>query len=219
MSDANIVLSYTNLINRRKGIDDEYFAHIGMHLDTEPAILEHPLSAMLRTGGCGVWTSVVMCRKTAIERVGYFDARMRIYEDVRMWIKLAFEGKWAVSSKPLAVRTWSQPGGQLVNLQSQSFYKESAYMRLEIFMEAYAHGLKEPPDVQRGLRKVIAAALVDQAKFFALDGEHNRVRRRALESLTFGVRGINLLKALIGLGSPRLLGVLARRSWRWRSRR
>ena len=215
MSDANIVLSYTNLINRRDGIDDEYFTDIGMHFDTEPVVLAQPLRTMLRSEGCGIWTSVVMCRKTAIAHVGYFDERMRIYEDVRLWLKLAFEGKWAVTSKPLAIRTWSQPGGQLVDLKSQPFYKESAYMRLEIFMEAYAHGLKEPPEVQRGLRKVIAAALVGQAKFFALDGEHNRVRRRALEFLMFGVRGINRLKALIGLGSPRLLGVLARQSWRW----
>ena len=210
MSDTNIILSYTNLINRINGIDDDFFSQIGLHFDTEPAILEQPLKTLLRRGGCGIWTSAVMCRKSAVERVGCFDVRMRIYEDVRLWTRLAFEGKWAVSCKPLMLRIWSSPGEQLVNLQSQSYHRQSANLRLEIFMEAYAHAVNEPTDVQHKLREFIAADLAHQAKFFALDGEYKKARRRAFEALVFSPTREVLQKALVALLFPQLLPVIVK---------
>jgi glycosyltransferase involved in cell wall biosynthesis len=213
MSDMDIVLSYTNLIDNQNGINRDYFSLKGLTFDKEPAILDYPLKTFLKKGGCGIWTSAVMCRKKAVERVGCFDRRMRIYEDVRLWTRLAFEGKWAVSSTPLAVRIWSSPGEQLMDLKSRSFHRESAHMRLEIFMEAYAHAVNEPLDVQHKLRKLIADDQLNQAKCFAHEGEYKKARRRAFESLVFGSCLRNIPKALIGVLSPRLLGVLMR--WKW----
>jgi glycosyltransferase involved in cell wall biosynthesis len=213
MAESDIVLSYTNLMESRNGVEKDYFSVKGLGFDKDPEILDYPLKTFLRKGGCGIWTSTVMCRKYAVERVGCFDRRMRIYEDVRLWERLAFEGKWGVISNPLARRIWSSPGEQLMDLENRAFHRESVHMRLEIFMEAYAHAVNQPPEVQHRLRELIADDQLNQAKYFACEGEYKKVRPRALESLVFGSCLRNIPKAMLGVLSPRLFGALVR--WKW----
>jgi glycosyltransferase involved in cell wall biosynthesis len=212
MSGAGVVLSYSNLINEENGLRRDYFSEIGISFDSEPVVLDYPLRTLLRKGGCGIWTPVVICRKKALQRVGCFDERMRIYEDVRLWTGLSQEGKWAVTSEPLAIRIWSKSGEQLMK-EDSSFYRESSKMRLEIFLEAYARNIDGPSDVQQRLRSFIARDLVQQATYFALDKKYNAARRKAFESLVYSPRGTIALKAFLSLLSPRLFSILIRRRW------
>lgn len=209
--DSKIVLSYTNWVDSKNDSGQDYFTQIGLSFNSEPAILDYPLSTLVRKGGSGILVPVSICRKDAIQRVGFFDERMKIAEDIRLWFRLASEGKFAVTSNPLAVRRWTTSGEQLTQPGKASYFKEAANMRLEIFMESYARAIESPPDVQQKLRNFISSSLADQAKYCALDRHYNIARRRALESLAFLPRGKTALKALLTLICPQALHSLKKR--------
>ncbi len=212
MSDPGTILSYTNWKDSKNGSGHDYFSGIGLRFDNEHAVLEHPLRTLVRKNGSGIWTSAIMCRRKAVQRVGGFDERMKIAEDIRLWFRLAIEGKFAVLPEPLAVRGWTASGEQLTQPGKSSYYKESADMRLEVFMESYARAVNSPPDVQRMLRNFIASSLADQAKYLALDGKYNSARRRAFLSLAFSPTGKAALKAITGLLFPEVFRLLNKNS-------
>jgi hypothetical protein len=190
-----------------QGID--YFLQIGLQFDkiNYPGIPENAR----QKEWIRICTPGIICRKNAIQHVGGFDERMRIAEDIRLWFRLAQEGRFAVVSEPLAIiRGWKTSMEQLTN-PTFSFFKESANVRLEVFMESYARAVSSPPDVQKRLRTFIADGLAEQAKYSALDGKYAIARRRAFESLAFSPGGKTALKALVGLIFPMLFHLLAKK--------
>lgn len=192
----------------------DWFSQIGLHLDEEPAILDFPLRMLLRKGFAGIMTPVVMCRKKAVERVGGFDERMDTAEDLRLWLRLAFEGRFAVTSRPLAYRRWLGSGKQLTEPGELSYHKKNENSRLEVFMECYARAVDCPADVQHRLRQFIAHSLAQQAKQCALDGKYSIARRRAFECLAFTPKGRTLARALVGWLFPQLFPINAK----WKNR-
>jgi glycosyltransferase involved in cell wall biosynthesis len=219
MADEGIVLSYTNSIENEGASYEEClkvvggqdrFSQIGVYFGEEPSIVNCPLDLLLRKGGSGIFTPFVMCRREAVERVGGFDERMDIAEDIRLWLRLAFEGRFVVTSRPLGCRRWPGSGKQLTDPDRISYYKNSANLRTEIFMECYARAIDQPPGVQRRLRQFIADSLAGQAKHSALEGNYSVARRRAFECLAFSPRGKTIAKALVGWLLPQLFSIHAK---------
>jgi glycosyltransferase involved in cell wall biosynthesis len=220
MSDQGVVLSYTNSVESKRGLrhdrpamveGQDWFSEIGLYLDDEPAILDVPLRILLHKGFSGIMTPTVMSRKRAVERAGGFDERMDTAEDLRLWLRLAFEGRFAVTSQPLACRRWLGSGKQLTEPAQLAYHKKNENSRLEVFMECYARAIDQPADVQHGLRQFIAHSLAQQAKQCALDGKYSIARRRAFECLAFTPKGRTLARALVGWLFPQFFPINARR--------
>jgi glycosyltransferase involved in cell wall biosynthesis len=211
MANEGVVLSFTNWWDGKDSSGRDYFSQIGLSFGSDPTILDCPLRTLVRKGGSGVLTSVTLCRKSIIRRVGGFDERMGIYEDTRMWLRLSFEGKFAVTSEALVVWVVEAPGGRLTQPENLSYQREAARHSFEVFIEAYARTGDCPADVQRALRHLIAYSLVSQSKCYAIDRNYRMARRKALESFVFFPKGESLLKALAGLFFPRAFRLLARR--------
>ena len=209
MADEKVVLSFTNWWYGKDCSDQDYFSLIGLSFENEPFVIDCPLRIMARRRGTGVQTSQVLCRKSAVQRVGGFDARMKIYEDTRMWLRLSLEGKFAVSSEPLAVWVATGPEFRLTT-GSYSYQREAAKRSFEVFVEAYARAGDFPADVQKAIRDLLTYSLANQSKFYALDRQYRMARRRAIECLAFFPKGNNLLKALTGLLFPQAFIALAR---------
>jgi glycosyltransferase involved in cell wall biosynthesis len=211
MADETVVLSFTNWWYGNDSSGQDYFSQIGLSFEREPFVIDCPLRHVARRQGTGVLTSVNLCRKSALLRVGGFDERMNNYEDVRMWLRLSFEGKFAVSSEPLAVWVATDPELRLTRPDSYSYQREAARRIFEVFVEAYARAGDFPADVQKAIRDLLTYSLASQSKLYALDRNYRMARRRAFECLAFFPKGKSLLKALTGLLSPQAFIALARR--------
>jgi glycosyltransferase involved in cell wall biosynthesis len=219
MSDQSIVLSYTNSVEIKGASREDWpgilaaqdwFSQIGLRFDDEPAILDLPLRLLLRRAFGGIMTPVVICRKKAVERVGAFDERMDIAEDLRLWLRLAFEGRFAVSSQPLACRRRLGSGNELTDSGNVFYCQKNENSRLEVFMECYARAVNQPADVQQRLRQFIVHSLAQQAKQCALEGKYSIARRRAFECLAYGPEGGTLARALVGWLFPQLFPINAK---------
>ena len=210
MVDEKVVLSFTNWWYGKDFSGQDYFSQIGLSFENEPFVIDCPLRIVARSGGSGIQTSQALCRKSAILKVGGFDERMHIYEDVRMWLRLSLEGKFAVSSEPLAV--WVVTGhDRLTRTDSYAYQREAAKRIFEVFVEAYARAGDFPSDVQKAIRDFLTYNLANQSKFYTLDRNYRMARRRALECLAFSPKGKSLLKALTGLLSPQAFIAFASR--------
>jgi glycosyltransferase involved in cell wall biosynthesis len=210
MTDEGVILSFTNWWYGKDPSGQDYFSKVGLNFGREPAILDCPLRLMTRKQGTGVNSSVALCRKSAALRVGGFDERMKIYEDTRMWLRLSLEGKFAVSSEPLAVWIATDPESRLTRPGSYSYQREAAKRSFEVFVEAYARAGDFPADVQKAIRDLLTYSLANQSKLYALDRNYGMARRRAFECLAFFPKGDSLLKAFIGLLFPQAFIALGR---------
>jgi len=98
MAGPDVVLSYTNCICGDYP-DKDFFSAIGMSFDKDVVEISDPPEIVSRPAGTGIVTSTTICRKPALKRIGCFDERMKIYEDVRVQFRLSTEGKFAVISE------------------------------------------------------------------------------------------------------------------------
>jgi hypothetical protein len=135
---------------------------------------------------------------------------MKIYEDTRMWVRLSLEGKFAVTSEPLAVWVATDEESRLTRPGSYSYQREAVRRSFEVFVEAYARAGDFPADVQKAIRDLMTYSLANQSKFYGLDRHYGMARRRAIECLAFFPKGESLRKALVGLLFPWAFHMLAR---------
>ena len=212
MADETVVLSFTNWWYGKDSSGQDYFSKVGLSFESEPSVIDCPLRIMVRRRGTGVNSSVALCRKSAVRRVGGFDQRMKIYEDTRMWVRLSLEGKFAVTSEPLAV--WvdvdTNQESRLTRPGNYLYQREAAKRKFEAFVETYARAGDFPADVQKAIRDLMTYSLANQSKFYGLDRHYGMARRRAIECLAFFPKGESLRKALVGLLFPWAFHMLAR---------
>jgi len=211
LSLEGLVLSYGNWLDGKTPRGKDYFSKIGLRLPQTSLVFDDPLSLLTRRKGSGIWTTTCICRKSAVLKAGGFDENYRVGEDLRLWFRMSFEGKFAVTSEILAERAWLGPDRQLTDTKKEAYFREAAGIRTEIFMETYGRAMQTTPEVQKELRRLLAECLADQAKFAARDGRWRIARRRAFESLTFCPKGKSAIKALFSFTFPRLWGLLGRR--------
>ncbi len=206
MSNPDVVLSYTNW-KLYTSLDKDFFTVKGISFDQDPAIIEDPARIVSRFKGGGIMTSSMICRKSALLRVGGFDERMALYEDVRTRCRLSMEGKFAVAAEPLAVVVWADDIDHLTK-PTHDVSREIAKVCVEIFMEFYARQAYGSPEVQKQLRRLIAYYLAKQSRYLALDRRYGMARRKAFESLAFRPKGRSTLWAIVGLFMPRMFVLL-----------
>jgi GT2 family glycosyltransferase len=210
MADRGIVLSYANFIDTRQGKPEDYFLKKGITFSHDPEYIDDPLDNFLRKGGCGITTPGVLTRKKYLQRVGFFDERLEVYEDVRMWARLALEGKWAVISRPLSVVNWSKSAVQLQKPGNPAYEGLVNNIRLEIFLETYAHATKASPKTLARLREIIAEELATKAKYLALEGNFSQARRKFWESAVFKIPKGRLFYTALGSFCPRIIQILSK---------
>ncbi len=202
MANEQVVLSFTNWWLGKNHSGQDYFSQTGLHFQNEPEVIDCPLLLMGRVQGTGLQTSQIIVRKAAIQKAGMFDERLKIYEDTRMWLRLAFEGKFAVTSKPLGVWVTVGPEKRITQPFNDSYERGAAKAGFEVFIEAYARAGEYSLDVQRALKERLTRYLMNQSKYYALEGNYRMARRRALECFAFLPKGRVAAKALIGLTLP-----------------
>jgi glycosyltransferase involved in cell wall biosynthesis len=208
MSEPDIVLSSTNCLCGDYP-DKDFFSAVGLSFGKGIVVIPDPVVVVSRTAGTGIVTSTTICRKSALRRIGGFDERMKIYEDVRVQFRLAMEGKFAVISEPLII--WSRADNiRRLSTPDYWFFRESADMGAEIFGEFYARTMNCSAKVRKRLRRNLAFYLTRQSEYLALEGKYGLSRRKAFESLVFIPMGKSALRAAVGLFMPRAFRLLSR---------
>jgi GT2 family glycosyltransferase len=208
MFNPDVVLSFTNSAYDACP-DNDFFSIVGLSFGHGQVIISDPISSVSRFEGTGIMTSSIICRKSALRRIGGFDERMRVYNDARVQFRLAMEGKFAVATEPLVIWNKSDSAGHL-SKPSYSFFKESANAGTEILSEFYVRAVNSPSDIQKRIRRKLSYFLTRQSEYLALDGRYGMARRKAFESLVFVPRGNSALRAIIGLFLPRAFHLLSK---------
>jgi GT2 family glycosyltransferase len=183
------------------------FESDGLRVPESPYLERVPLSLLVRPGRAVCLVQTGICRREALLRVGGFDGRLRFGEDTRMLLRMAFEGSFVLLPEVLLVRDEGRPGENLSLLDDPADQRERALAAVEILLEAYAAAGGAPVEVQRSLRQLVAYHLGLQARYAAEDGRWGLARRRAWESLAFGLSGRTALRCLAGLVYPRVMAV------------
>jgi glycosyltransferase involved in cell wall biosynthesis len=210
LSIPGVVLSYSNWAQRGIVAPASRFEEINLRLDSAISVLDDPLATLLRPGGGGIWTSTCIGRKGALRRCGQFDERMRICEDIRLWFRLAGEGKFTIVREPLVER--GEPGDDnLVRPADPVYARESARLRLELFWEVYARSTDARSDVLARIRHFIVKSLYEQSLCYTRSRDYSNARRKAIEALAFTPSGLDLAKVLISACAPSLAGYFQRR--------
>jgi hypothetical protein len=139
---------------------------------------------------------------------------MKICEDIRLWFRLSFEGKFAVVSTPLTQRG-ERGTDNLMQPGDPGYDHASAQLRLEIFLETYARAWDTPPDVLFQLRRLIAQSLQENSIWYAAHRKYSRARRSAIEALTFSPSGVDFARILGTACAPSVVRLLQQ----WHRRR
>jgi glycosyltransferase involved in cell wall biosynthesis len=205
----DVVLSYSNWSQRGRSTPASRFEEIDLQLDAPISVFDDPLSTLVRPKGSGIWTSTCVGRKEALRRCGQFDERMKICEDIRLWFRLAGQGKFTVVREALVEK--GDPGDDnLVRPEDPAYASESAQLRLELFWEVYARSANAPPEVLARLRQFIVRSLYEQSVCYALSHDYSKARRKAMEALAFAPSGLDLTRILTSACSPWLVGHIKR---------
>lgn len=199
MQDKRVVLCYSNWFQPAVFGSIDRFSTIGLRFVDYAYTFDTPLQTLLRPQGSGIWTSTCIVRKEHLRRCGGFDERMKICEDLRLWIRLATQGSFVALQEPLVQR--GNYGTDNLTLDAGCM-KDVARHRLEIFWEAYAHISDGPADLLELLRPFIAKSLYEQALIHLLNGHHKKARRKAMESFAFRPDAVQFLKALAIVITP-----------------
>lgn len=205
MKDPDVIMSYTNWkcdLNPEK----DYFSIKEISFDHSPAVIDNPAEIVSRFQGGGIMTSSMICRKSAIQRIGGFDERMDLFEDVRFRCRLSMEGKFAVTTEPLVFVYWK--GFDHLNNTSFPVTRKTADLCVEIFWEFYARAVYSPKSIQKNLRRLIVHCLTRQSKYFATEHNYRMARRKAFESLAFVPKGKYFLQAIIYFTLPRSVSLI-----------
>lgn len=207
----DVVLSYSNWTQSGRLVPMDRFNEIGLKFDSAVAVLDSPLSTLLRQGGSGILPSTCVVRKAALYRCGQFDERMKIAEDTRLWYRLALEGKFTALREPLTERGVFG-GDNLTQTADPKYAREHARLSLELFLETYARAGDAPPAVLARLRHYIATSLYENSICYAVSRDYTKARRKAIEALAFTPSGLNLARTLCAVFVPSFIGYLNR--WR-----
>ncbi len=211
LSLPGVVLSYTNWSEQGRDPLASRFHDIDLHFESDISVLDDPMRTLLRPGGSGIWTSTCMVSKRVMRRCGQFDERMRLGEDLRLWLRMSGEGKFAAVSNPLVER--GAPGDDnLIRPGDPQYNRDSSSLRLEIFWEAYARSGDAEPAVRERLRHFVVRSLYEQSVCYSASQEYSKARRKAIEALAFAPKGEDLLKILIYVIAPTYAGMI--RGWR-----
>jgi len=204
MSDMSVVLSYTNWKDHKEQQYPDYFSSIDLFFEEENIIVDDPVKLLSRTTGSGISTITCMARKSSIVHVGCFDERMKIAEDVRLWHRLGFEGKYGVLADVLSERGWSDDKEHLSEPLSLDKKFESARNRLEIYLETYARAIEADKNVQDNIRYHIQHCLLEIVKCQTLRGNFSLARRNALEAFICYPKGKYCIESLIAFICPQV---------------
>jgi len=208
MSDPDVVLSFTNCVFS-DDLDRDFFSIVGLYSGRSSAILSDPLSVVTRSEGTGIMTPSIICRKSALRRIGGFDERMRIFEDTRVKFRLALEGKFAVTTEPLLIFNRSCSIERL-STPGYSFFRESAKLKVEILSEFYARIVDSPSNIQKKTRGHVADSLSRLSESLALDGRYGMARRKALETFFWMPGWKSSVRAMIGLFFPSMFHLVSK---------
>jgi glycosyltransferase involved in cell wall biosynthesis len=210
LDDPRVVLSVTNWAWRSEPERDAFGA-AGLEVPSGCFVDPLPLATLARPGRALFLVQTAIARKSALARVGGFDERIRLGEDTRLLLRLAFEGPFAVLAAPLMLREEGEAGVNLSLKDDPADRRERSGEAAEMLLEAYVRASDAPPGVRRALRRLVAYQLGMQARAAALRGDRRLARRRAWESLAFDQRGRMALRCLAGLLEPSLLTFRGRR--------
>ncbi len=214
MADPEVSLCFTNRTWTSKP-DVDRFTQVGLHYPTSPCRIEDPTTAAMWPAGSPIIASASVYRRGPFLRIGGYDERLRVFEDLCLDFRLALAGgKFVALREVLTVLDDSRDFPHL-STPSWDFFVHSTDACVEIYAEALARAVTCQGHVRTNLRRALSYHLSRQAEWLAVDGQRGLARGRAWASLWLIPRWRVALRALLGVVSPQLL---ARRS-PWRGRR
>jgi glycosyltransferase involved in cell wall biosynthesis len=211
MADPEVVLCFTNRTwTSRPGVDR--FAEVGYRFDRSPCVLDDPARIATWPRGSGIIASGALYRRDAFLRVGGYDERLRVFEDLRLDFRLAMLGKKFAAVSEVLVVLDDAPTFAHLSTRDWRFFVDSTDACVEIYAEALARAVGQSPEVQRNLRLGLAFHLSRQAERLALVGDRRGARRRSWACLSLLPPWRLAARAIVGVALP---GLLVRRSpWR-----
>ncbi|MBX3464651.1 MAG: glycosyltransferase family 2 protein [Planctomycetes bacterium] len=213
MRDPRVSVCFTNRTWQSR-LHEDRFREAGFVCEGARQIVTDPASVMTLPGGSVLIASCCIYRRSALLRVGGYDERLRVYEDLRLDLRLALDGgHFAAIAEVLAVLDDS-PSFEHLSTVDWPFFCRSTDAGVEIYAEALAHAYRQAPLVRRRLREALGYYLLRQAERLALEGDRRGARARAWLCMCLWPSRVHGTQGLLGVLAP---GWLARRSpWRGR---
>ncbi len=209
-ADPSVRVCFTNRTWATRP-DRDRFAQLGLDASRD-SLIEDPARIVTLPGGSPLLASCCIYRRADLRRVGGYDERLRVFEDLRLDLRLALEGgKFAAVAEVLTVIDDSPTHSHLSTVDWQYFCQMSD-AGVEIYAEALARAVDQPPSVRRQLRRLLAYYSSRQAERLALQGHRGQARARCWLGLCLLPDSWVAGRSLLGLVSPWLLA--RRSSWR-----
>lgn len=192
--------------------DTDRFAEVGLTAASPFTFVDDALALLARPQGSPLIASCCVYRRAELVRLGGYDPRLRVFEDLELDFRLALAGgRFAAVPEVLAVLDDS-PAFAHLSTPDWTFFCRAADAGVAIYRYVLAEVRDCAPAVRRDLARTLAHHLLRQAECLALAGDRRGARRRGVESLRLRP-GLRLgARALANVLSPRW--VAARSAWR-----
>lgn len=199
--DPEVVLSYTDW--RTASASRGCFDRIGLEVQTPTSRVDKPLRLVSQPNSCGFMVQTAIVKRSAWERVGGFDERLRVGEDTRLLFRLAGEGSFDIVDEILTIMPEpSDDSVRLTQSADRAYQRDHCDAAVELLLEAYARSSRAGQDVLRNLRTLLNYFLTKQALLLASEGEVCVARRRAWDALAMGPNPKTFLQASLCMISP-----------------
>jgi glycosyltransferase involved in cell wall biosynthesis len=208
MAEPGVVACYTDWAYS-KSPDKSAFRAISLPV-SGPTLVETPLRFVARLDGGAAMIQSMVVRRDVMQRIGGFDERMSIAEDTRAIYRLAFEGRFAIVPEILFLWHLGEAENNLTQTHSPDYLRMHAANAVEILLEAYARAWQRPAGERRLLRRGLGYHLLRHSMMLARERRAGLARRRAFESIFFGVSVRDALRAALIALSPSFYGWQAR---------
>ncbi len=160
----------------------------------------------------GLYVQSMLIRRELLTRAGCFDESLTVAEDTRLIYDLAFLTPFAFVDEPLVCLERAEERGGLVN-QSIETARRLCDTHVVILREACARYEGDDKLVRAALRGRLSHALSRGAELACADRDYSLARALARDAVRYRGMCRAVLRSLVVLSLPRLMGHRCRRKY------
>lgn len=209
MDDPSVVLSATNW-RSSNGPATGRFQEMGLDFGSVVKVEEQPLIRLCARRGYGLMIQTVVARRELLLRLGGFDPRFRITEDLDLLFRAADHGRFAIIPDVLLTLQRNRSGEGLTELASVDWCIENCDNGITILSEALLRSNQRPKHVQRALKQCLQRQLIYRAVLSATIGDLKVARSFACQALALKGTPKGMARSLAGYIYPKSLAVRLR---------
>ncbi|MEM7546728.1 MAG: glycosyltransferase family A protein [Pseudomonadota bacterium] len=203
MAEPGIQLSATNW--QWEDEDSDGFSNSGHVQSRRYVTLTDPLLRLCHPRGHGILIQTCIIRRDVLVRLGGFDHRLRIAEDMDLIFRVADEGAFKLISDILMTRGKDEHTGNLTDIKSVNWQIENFENTIGILKNTLTRGIKRSAGARKAAKARLVQLISYRAMLAARQGDLAGTRavcRQALPHL--GLTRPSLI-CLVGIMVPQVL--------------